>query len=113
MGGNKQQVTHRIGAARGKAKATTLLSTMMAAMALAVYLWYVSIMYPITHSSSRTVPAPKMAAPMFLQMIFSVQRTLAFWLVLRGISKFLFIRGDERPLDVQGQEEIITHGMIQ
>ena len=36
--------TYKEGAARGKAKATTLLRTIMAAMALAAYFWYVSMM---------------------------------------------------------------------
>ena len=65
--GSKRQRTYKLGATNGIANASILLKTMMAAMALAAYFWYVSIMYPITQSISRTVPAPKMAAPMFLR----------------------------------------------
>ena len=63
----KQLETYKLGATSGIANPTMLLKTIMAAMALAAYFWYVSIMYPITQSISRTVPAPKMAAPMFLR----------------------------------------------
>ena len=68
---NGKQRTYRLGATRGRAKATTLRSTMMAAIALAAYFWYTSIMYPITQSISRTVPPPYMAAPMLLRLRIS------------------------------------------
>ena len=60
------------GQLEAKAKATMLLKTIMAAMALAAYFGYVLMMYPITQSIPRTVPAPKIAAPMFLPMKVSV-----------------------------------------
>ena len=37
------RLTYKLGAARGNVTATMLLRTMIAAMALAAYFWYVSI----------------------------------------------------------------------
>lgn len=42
--GTKRQKTYKEGAAKGNAKAAMLLGTIMAAMALAAYFWYVSMM---------------------------------------------------------------------
>lgn len=40
---SKGRLTYKIGAARGNTTATMLLKTIIAAMALAAYFWYVSI----------------------------------------------------------------------